>query len=114
MSLSCTIHEMISEQAPSSYREHSGYNLLDETAARYGHCFTRLGVRVSREAVEGGMMDSDAAVVLVIPGAFRAWGKRIAGCPVGSSFSMLSCDGWCSIRAFPHSSRSSAPSVTSP
>ena len=49
MSLSLTVHEMISEKAPASCRAHSGYNLLDETAVRYGHSFIMLAV-----GVEGG------------------------------------------------------------
>ena len=46
MSLRFTVHEMISEKAPASHREHSGYNLLDETAVRYGHSFTMLAFGV--------------------------------------------------------------------
>ena len=57
MSLSFTVHEMIFEKASASCREHSGYNLLDETAVRYGHPFTMVDVRCRGTVVRMGRRD---------------------------------------------------------
>ena len=46
VSLGFTVHEMICEKASVLVQGHAGYNLLDETAVRYGHSFTMLAFGV--------------------------------------------------------------------
>lgn len=48
MSLRFTVHEMISEKASASCGGHSGYNLSDETAVRYGHSNALVLIQIFR------------------------------------------------------------------
>ena len=50
---------------------HSGYNLLDQTAARYGHSFAMLAFGVEGGG-EDGPMDRQDAVVAMVSGSLFA------------------------------------------